>query len=98
VDGGGGRYAEPLADLSYRAHERVDLVLVVVDPHRRSNRRRFANPLRERLRAMMPCAHADLLRVEELRHVVRVHAFDGETHRTAAPRNRRTEHHDTVER
>lgn len=61
---------------------RVDLLFRIVDANRKPRARGDAEPLVERLRAVVSGAQADALASEDFREVVRVDAVDGEAEAT----------------
>ncbi len=66
----------------------VDLPARVVEAERRARRRRHAEELHHRHRAVMARAHRDAVRVEHRAEVVRVHALDRERDEAALGRRR----------
>src|SRR5690606_10738075 len=66
------------ADLLQRGHEGVDLLVRVVERHRRATGRGHAVELQQRVRAVLARAHRHALQVEQGGQVVRVRAVDQE--------------------
>src|SRR5688572_7040869 len=66
------------------SHERVHVRRVVIDVRGRSGGRWDVQAPHQRLRAMVPRPDANSALVEHGREIVRVDAFDGEAHDTAA--------------
>ena len=61
-----------------RGRQRVDVVVVVVQRQRGPRRRRHAEPIHQRLAAMVAGADGHALAIENRPHVVRVHAVEDE--------------------
>src|SRR6516225_6619617 len=71
-------YPERLLDLLDAGGERVDVVAAVIEIDAGTGRGRDVEALHQRLRAVMPRADGDALRVKDLGDVVRVDALDVE--------------------
>ena len=80
---------EDAADGAEPVDQPLDVLARVVHGERRARRRRYAEPAHQRLRAVMPGAHADAPAPEDLPDVVRMGAVQRERHQRAPVRRRR---------
>src|ERR1035437_4601584 len=78
------RGGEPLPHVCHGVHQRIDIARIVVHIETRPRRRVDAERAHERLRAMMSRANGDVLGVEQLRQIVRMHVAPRDAHQPAA--------------
>ena len=82
------RYSKELVRPDQRLGQRIDLGLGIVHGERGPARRRDAEPLHQRLRAVVAGAHRDARAVDDGRDVVRVQPVDAERDDGALARRR----------
>src|SRR5512138_2521242 len=75
--------SKDLLDLVDAFDQRIDFALRAIEIEAGTRRRRDAELLMQRLRAMVPGAHRDPVAVEDLRHIVRVDSVEGERRHSA---------------
>src|SRR5439155_10080714 len=66
------------------AHQSIDITLIIVQIQAGPRRGRHAQPTMQGLRAVMSGPHGDAFLIQDLRHVMRVHALQRERHHPAA--------------